>query len=103
MEGHPQGDCRTSFTTVSQWRLFESGIFDPAKSVVVKMAHEIAKLILEHAESFTERTDAVRTALRLGMTLTEIQEYLDWVDLMQRKPRAHLDKPRKRESEGGDE
>ena len=44
------------------------------------MAHEVAKLLLEHAGSFLERTEAVKTALRLGMHLAEIEEYLDWLD-----------------------
>jgi hypothetical protein len=44
------------------------------------MPHEIAKLILEHAESFLEREDAIRTAMSLGMPLNEIESYLDWVD-----------------------
>lgn len=46
------------------------------------MAHEIAKLILEHAESVIERSAAVRTALEMGMTLAEIEEYLDWLDMV---------------------
>ena len=44
------------------------------------MVHKIAKLILEHADSFLERAEAIDVALSLGMTLDEIQEYLDWVD-----------------------
>lgn len=44
------------------------------------MAHEIAKLILEHAGSFLERTEAIRSAMLLGMPLAEIEEYLDWID-----------------------
>ena len=44
------------------------------------MAHEIAKLMLEHAGTFLERTEAIRTALSLGMPLHEIEEYLDWLD-----------------------
>ena len=44
------------------------------------MAHEIAKLILEHADTFAERTEAIRTAMSLGMPLNEIQEYLDWLE-----------------------
>lgn len=44
------------------------------------MAHEIAKLILEHAESNGERAAAIRTALSLGMPLHQIEEYLDWLD-----------------------
>ena len=46
------------------------------------MAHEIAKLLLEHADTFLERTEAIKTALSLGMPLREIEEYLDWIDMM---------------------
>jgi hypothetical protein len=44
------------------------------------MAHEIAKLMLEQAETFLDRTKAVETAMSLGMPLNEIEEYLDWLD-----------------------
>ena len=44
------------------------------------MAHEIAKLILEHAGTFLEREEAIRTAMSLGMPLHQIEEYLDWID-----------------------
>ncbi len=44
------------------------------------MVHKIAKLILEHTDSFLERAKAIDVALSLGMTLDEIQEYLDWID-----------------------
>ncbi|MHB8897615.1 MAG: hypothetical protein ACYC6Y_02590 [Thermoguttaceae bacterium] len=44
------------------------------------MAHEIAKLILEHAGTFVEREEAIRTAVSLGMPLDQIEEYLDWLD-----------------------
>jgi hypothetical protein len=44
------------------------------------MAHEIAKLMLEHADTFLERTEAVRVAISLGMPLNEIEVYLDWLD-----------------------
>jgi hypothetical protein len=44
------------------------------------MAHEIAKLLLEHAGSFLERSEAVKTALDLGMPLDDIENYLDWLD-----------------------
>ncbi len=47
------------------------------------MSHEIAKLLLEHAGSFLERREAVRTALSLGMPLHEIEAYLDWLDSLQ--------------------
>jgi DNA-binding transcriptional MerR regulator len=44
------------------------------------MAQEIAKLLLEHANSFLARQEAIKTAIRLGMPLQEIEEYLDWLD-----------------------
>jgi hypothetical protein len=44
------------------------------------MAHEIAKLLLEHAGTFLERTDAIRVAISMGMPVHEIEEYLDWLD-----------------------
>jgi DNA-binding transcriptional MerR regulator len=44
------------------------------------MAHEIAKLMLEHAGTFLERTEAVRVAISMGMPLNEIEAYLDWLD-----------------------
>jgi hypothetical protein len=47
------------------------------------MAHEIAKLLLEHAETFLGRTEAVETALSLGMPLHEIESYLDWMEQVQ--------------------
>ncbi len=52
------------------------------------MAHEIAKILLEHAETFIARTEAIETALSLGMPLQEIEAYLDWLDNVQagRKP-----------------
>jgi hypothetical protein len=46
------------------------------------LAHEIAKLLLEKAGSFLERKEAVEAALGLGMPLSEIEEYLDWLDAM---------------------
>ena len=46
------------------------------------MSHQVAKLILEQAGSFLERKEAVRSALQLGMPLHEIEEYLDWIDLV---------------------
>ena len=50
------------------------------------MAHEIAKLMLEHAGTFLERAEAVRTALSLGMPLHDIEEYLDWLDSVRGPP-----------------
>jgi hypothetical protein len=44
------------------------------------MAHEIAKLMLEHAGTFLERAEAVRVAIAMGMPLSDIESYLDWLD-----------------------
>ena len=49
---------------------------------MVEMAHKIAKLLLEHSDTFVERTEAVKTALSLGMPLREIEEYLDWLEMV---------------------
>ncbi|MCH5372671.1 MAG: hypothetical protein JJ992_01740 [Planctomycetes bacterium] len=46
------------------------------------MAHKIAKLILEKATTPTARVEAVKTALQMGMPLNEVEEYLDWLDMM---------------------
>jgi hypothetical protein len=48
------------------------------------MAHAIAKLLLEHAGTFLERTEAIKTALSMGMPLHEIEAYLDWLDTVKR-------------------
>ena len=48
------------------------------------MSHQVAKLILEQAGTFLERTEAVKSALQLGMPLNEIEEYLDWLDFVRR-------------------
>jgi DNA-binding transcriptional MerR regulator len=56
------------------------------------MSHEIAKLLLEHAETFLERTEAIKAALSLGMPLNEIQDYLDWLDSVRSRDRAVTDR-----------
>lgn len=48
-------------------------------SHATSMAHEIAKLVLEHSETFLERSEAIKTALSMGMPLNEIEDYLDWL------------------------
>jgi hypothetical protein len=45
------------------------------------MAHEIAKLLLEHSRTFLERAEAVKSAMGLGMPLNEIEAYLDWLEM----------------------
>jgi len=54
------------------------------------MAHEIAKLLLEQAGTFLERTEAVKTAISLGMPLQEIEDYLDWLDIMRPETNSRL-------------
>ncbi len=44
----------------------------------------MAKLLLEQAGTLSQRDDAVRQAIALGMPLSEIEQYLDWLD--QTKP-----------------
>lgn len=51
------------------------------------MRHEIAKLLLEHAKTRPEFDDAVRAAIKLGMPLAEIEEYLDWLGVVPREDR----------------
>jgi hypothetical protein len=61
------------------WRGFENARpLLPGRGIA--MAHEIAKLLLEKAGTFLERTEAIKVALQMGMPLNEIQEYLDWLD-----------------------
>ena len=68
------------------------------------MAHEIAKLLLEHAKTFLSRTEAVETALSLGMPLQEIETYLDWLDQVQvgRKPSELPENPPSKKIEGAE-
>ena len=54
----------------------------------VAMVHEIARLVLEQADTFLSRQEAIRTALDMGMPLNEIEDYLDWLDIVQRKPES---------------
>ena len=65
----------------------------------MSQSHQVAKLILEQAGTFLERTEAVRSALQLGMPLNEIEEYLDWLDLVGRG----CGKKKAAEEEQGDE
>jgi hypothetical protein len=44
------------------------------------VAHESAKLLLEQAKTIEDRTKAVRIAMCSGMSLQEIEEYLDMLD-----------------------
>ena len=60
------------------------------------MAHEIAKLMLDHSHTFLERTEAVKTALSLGMPLRQIEDYLDWLDLMVQPANEETSRPHHR-------
>jgi len=46
------------------------------------MANEKAKLLLESSSDYFDRISAVQQALRMGMSLEEIEEYLDWIKLL---------------------
>ena len=46
------------------------------------MSYKIAKLLLEQSDTFLERTEAIKTALGLGMPLNEIEDYLDWLEMV---------------------
>jgi DNA-binding transcriptional MerR regulator len=46
------------------------------------MTHENARLLLEQADNPRDRQEAVRAAIDLGMPLHEIEQYLDWLDLV---------------------
>lgn len=48
------------------------------------MAHEAAKLLLEQADTFVKREEAIKAAIALGMPLNEIEEFLDWLDMVHR-------------------
>jgi len=48
------------------------------------MEHEIAKILIENAATRIEREEAIRTAVQLGMPLSKIEEFLDWLDLLQK-------------------
>ena len=66
------------------------------------MAHEIAKLLLEHAETFLGRTEAIEIAISLGMPLHEIETYLDWLDKVQdNRHRNELPEDRPPHENGG--
>lgn len=57
------------------------------------MSHEIAKLLLEHAGTFLERREAIKSAMSLGMPLHEIEDYLDWLDTPCKRPSENGSKP----------
>lgn len=68
------------------------------------MAHEIAKLLLEKAGTFLERSEAIKTALTLGMPLSEIEAYLDWKESLKgrRRPSELKSKKEPNATKAGD-
>lgn len=44
------------------------------------MGYELPKRLLRQASTFELRQKAIRAAMGLGMPLSEIEEYLDWLD-----------------------
>ena len=50
------------------------------------MTHEIARLLLEQADNPSDRQEAVRAAIELGMPLHEIEQYLDWLEMARSTP-----------------
>ncbi len=63
-----------------KWRALPYFRSPSLASKIGDMTDEIAKLGLEQAESFADRTEAVQSALDLGMSLQEIEAYLDRLD-----------------------
>jgi DNA-binding transcriptional MerR regulator len=55
------------------------------------MAHETAKALLRQADGLSQRMDAIRAALAMGMPLTEIEAYLDWLDFNRQSPPGPTD------------
>ncbi len=53
------------------------------------MASQIAKLMLHVANTVSDRQEAVRTAISLGIPLHEIEEYLDHLDNFPRQSTPH--------------
>lgn len=47
------------------------------------MTHQIAKLMLEWGDRRPKRTEVVKAALSLGMQLSEIEQYFDWLDMVE--------------------
>ena len=72
----PRNSSNTVAATDSRWQLR----IKPTRSRSFRpdFAHEIAKLLLEHAGTFLGHVDAVKSAMALGMPLHDIEEYLDW-------------------------
>jgi hypothetical protein len=56
------------------------------------MADNDARLmvILEELKTYCERGEAIQRAMRLGMPLHELEDYLDWLDQIRPNPIASM-------------
>ncbi len=63
----------------------------------ISTVHKLAKLMLEQAGTFIERSEAIEVAMRMGMSLNQIEEYLDWLDNMDKHPRGGTTDDRSRQ------
>ena len=50
------------------------------------MDRDDAKLLLQHAATPQQRIEAIQSAQDLGMPLSEIEEYLDWLECLTSDP-----------------
>jgi DNA-binding transcriptional MerR regulator len=65
------------------------------------MTLKSAKMMLDDADTIVEREEAIRCAIELGMPLSEIEEYLDVLDMMRGNsavPHMHNASVEKKES-----
>jgi hypothetical protein len=60
------------------------------------VANEEAKRLLQRAAALPDRVDAMDAAMHLGMTLAEIELYLDWLDAAQPPSEETLKQAEKR-------
>lgn len=51
-------------------------------------SHESARRALSAADGPLKRIDAICVAIRAGMSLREIEEYLDWLDMIEGKTKV---------------
>ena len=47
-------------------------------------------VILEELKTYRERGEAIQRAIRLGMPLHELEDYLDWLDQSRPNPVASM-------------
>ena len=58
-----------------------AGLFEPLRSGIIPAMHEaLARDALKSARTPKERQAAVARAIELGMPISKIEEFLDWLD-----------------------